>query len=150
MGEKLLVPANGPVETLVEGEQWTPAQELVGPPSAQVLIADFVGSLVTDRRGQRGAHPLQDALNQFEHSDLDLIGKVEGCAAQFGAAGELLTQEHRGSRPVLNIKVIAAVVAVGTDHGRIAAKNRADGAGNDARPVQVAAAVEITAAAHRH
>ena len=64
----------------------------------------------------------------------------------------------RGERPVirsdglnvLDVEVVADELPVGADDRPLAAEDRPDGAGDDAVPVQVAAAVEIAAARDRH
>src|SRR2546430_13140287 len=57
-----------------------------------------------------------------------------------------LGQVHVSGRTVLDVEVIADELAIGADDGTFVADDGADGAGDDAVPVEIAAAVEVATA----
>src|SRR5207237_9744513 len=58
------VPRDRLPQALVEGEQWSPAEPLVGLGSRQALVADFVTRLVAHVRGQPRTREVQQLLGE--------------------------------------------------------------------------------------
>ncbi len=118
----------------------------------EVLVADLVAAPRCGRRA-RGRLPIRRRISRTRSSTVTctLVREVERLARQSRpVARQRFGERHVGGGAVLDVEVVADERAVGADHGPLAAEDRADRAGDDPVPVQVAAAVEVAAAGDRH
>ena len=74
------------------------------------------------------------------------LEKLNAWPRSLRSAAQLFGEQHVGGRAVFDVEIVAHELAVGADDGALAAQDGANGAGDDAVPVQIAAAVEVAAA----
>src|SRR5690349_1521904 len=108
-------------------------------------MPDLVGRLVENLRLQTGTHLFEDRVDKIGHADLGFIGEVVGGSPYFAILDQALRQKHVCCDSIFNVKVIAHVFAVRADDGALTPKHGTNGSGDYAIPIQVAAAVEISA-----
>src|SRR5258708_2769061 len=106
-------------------------------------MLDLVGCFVADVQRQARPHQLKDSISEVAHGNLDLVREVERLSAYFGTLGERLSKRNICRGPIFDVEVIADKTAVGSNYRALIAQDRANGARNDAIPVQVASAVKI-------
>ena len=102
-----------------------------------------------DDRLQVGVHKRQDPAHDLDDGQPGDGGEIEGRARDLGPVPHGICQRQDPGRGVSHVQVVAHEGPVGADHRALAAEHRADRAGDDPAPVQVAAAVEVAAARDR-
>src|SRR6516162_1940457 len=112
-------------------------------------LTDLVESLVKNDRFQIGINLGANGIDHFNDAQWLSSGKIEGLARKLRISAQRFCQIEVRINRILDVNVIADESAVRTYHRTLAAEERANGSGNDAIPVQVAAAKEIAAAGDR-
>src|SRR5215207_2445731 len=145
-GEILLIPGDRARESGLEIERGRPGEPLARLGGAQPLVADLGFRRGANVGLERGAHGRQDPASQIEHGELDLVGEVECLAVQLRARAYRLGERDIRGGAVLDVEVVADWRPVGANHRPLTAKHGANGAGHEAVPVEITAAVEVAAA----
>ena len=111
---------------------------------------DLGARLVEDhRREVLATHGLEDLSGDLKNAERSARTEVEDATARLFTV-QLLREREVGVDDVGHIEIVAGVEPVGPDDGRPALERRPDRPGNDPTPVQVAAAVDVSAAGDAH
>ena len=122
----------------------TPLERVPRLRRRQILIANFAARGVSNVRLQVRFHETPDRSGHVQRREWRLVAEVERLAAHTRITGPL-AQEHIGTRDVFHVDVVAAKGPVTAHDGSLAAQHGSNGAGTNATPVQVAAAVDVSA-----
>ena len=147
----IAVPRDRPLDAVFERHRRAPAAALSQPGGIDVLLVDL--ALGVARSADLGLHPGPgqpgDRLDDLEHAVRPLAAGVEGGAADVIAV-ERVGDREVGPGGVLDVEQVADRRAVGAQHRRAALDGGADRFGNQTGEVEVAAAVDVGEAGHRH
>src|SRR5438874_2012220 len=74
------------------------------------------------------------------------LANIQQPAAESSASHQFFSKQDVSCRPVFDVEVIAYVLAIGADDRTLSPHDRANRAGHNAIPVEVATAIKISAA----
>src|SRR5205085_7002069 len=105
-------PGDRLAEAIVETEARCPTQHPPRLTGVQALYRELMTSLVSHLRDKPRSHELEEPLDQLEHCDRRLVGKVEGLTPKLWIGVEPFGEQQVGLGSVLNIEVVAYRLAV--------------------------------------
>ncbi len=126
-----------------------PPELAAGLAGIDPLLADFVLGLVEDLGLEIRCHQRPNPVDELEYRETRLPSEVERLPAQFRPLCKRLRKPRHTLGSVLDVEIVPNVTPVRADDRPLRPEQRANSAGNDSLPLEIASAVHVPASADR-
>src|SRR6266566_8465385 len=148
-GKVLPVPLDRLAQRSVETVLRRPPELAAGLAGVDPLLADFVLGLVEDLGLEIRCHQRPNPVDELEYRETRPPSEVERLPAQFRPLCKRLRKPRHTLGSVLDVEVVPNVTPVRADDRPLRPEQRANSAGNDSLPLEIASAVHVPASADR-